>query len=1515
MYMDKTNDPWVCKDCYETCETCDNSGKSCLSCKSDPIRQARDQCKYLGVFSTSELYEKYLSLCDKSQTSLMCQDFLAFYCCTEGTSEYLSCVNSLHFNVSYCRDCTFSDSALCDRVEALCWRNDEVIQPVEATCVNGILDHCCSHPSECIIFNYSFNCSAETPSVVSAKYRTDNVRFNIEFDRAVDSSSFKETDCEQYFERASFLQLGTSPTCHWSTSTSRLLSVLPAARVLEVSLGSQATLIQGPVMMRLNIIKSASGSRYATILPITVALSSNYPIVKARISAPLAISYCSNLELDASKSEGGYSRGLNYAWSLTSSSPDSAFDSYVKQWEPSRADTSKVVIPFSYLKGGWTVTAKTSVSNAFGVSDSTTIEVEVKSVPLPSVTFGAGNSFTLKASASFLIAFTVKVPPCMSPASEYNVSWSLVKTTYPGTVNATPFWTAVPSNRLFAYLPGVVESGYSYTFEVTVVPKSSNTIEPGSCQVHLDVVATPPIAVIRGGDRVASVSKAIVLSGAESNDPDNSANPLTYLWRCASQYGECLNEISEKTLTIYPNTFKAGLTYTITLTVFKKGFSTSTSCYLTTTSRDVPVLSAQRKTTRLNTFQDNQVSAFVELPLPYALSWRQVSGSKLQFTTPLNQAAISITRDSMTPGSSYNFEVTLVHPDWTIVSPLTIEANTPPCCGTFAVTPESGYELKTAFEISLQDWIDADDDVPLSFEIYLMAAGDSKAISGRGTQEKLQVILPRDSSGKTGLMLRVYDTLGAYAEDTIEVTVEDAFGDHDARLAWITAYSASLENSIKAAESLESVAAELVLLANSAFGEIDGSVEANKKAYKALIGLSDSLEALNTDGILFTAYLISALESITMNPGAMEQSDRSHVLQSITRVKDYLPNPPDDFLMQTCYDLLSHLMKSNNQDSVPSASEVASFNNQTLVVIEDVSADYLSKVTINQSPANWTTDSYNLLMTLNSPAQVSGVEFKVPATTSLNSTAEFTLPSSILGDLPLNSAVNALMLDTHNKDYRQEGYSESTVLGAHSTYLKLELAGYTNNNGQTEFLTSPETLNVSNLSSPILVKVPVTQVEVGSQTNCTFLNETGGFWSTKGCSFNRSEANAVLCYCNHLTLFSVQEAGEGVIDAGASANIDEATKFDSLAELDFSTKAIGFFVAVTILFLYIVGAVVCLYADRADNLVLESFKKSRHRKLQMVLNRHKGLLPQLKDIVVKDESPLPENPTKSDMTRDFASDRSIHSPELSERPYTLPTERSSPSTARRLEKETPDNEESDLNLMRQSMLRDYGVRNHLINFPINLDRLQVDERFHYRVYACCVLPERRTSWEVLVMSHRLLRLIFFIDPDFNRIARLTALISLILAQLFLAGLFHSTDAESTTNDKEISISQALEDFSWKKFWVSIICVFVAMPILWTLNWTFRKRKIKTSMSIVQIERVTKLNRIRQIIGYGLAWGFMVFACIEVTIFSIQFNYKANFDWLVTFGCSATYDYVVANFVDAIFRISVFKGCRCRFFRF
>jgi hypothetical protein len=110
-------------------------------------------------------------------------------------------------------------------------------------------------------------------------------------------------------------------------------------------------------------------------------------------------------------------------------------------------------------------------------------------------------------------------------------------------------------------------------------------------------------------------------------------------------------------------------------------------------------------------------------------------------------------------------------------------------------------------------------------------------------------------------------------------------------------------------------------------------------------------------------------------------------------------------------------------------------------------------------------------------------------------------------------------------------------------------------------LESPVVLKVNNLTRGVQVTVPVRMVEEGSAPNCTYLNETGRFWVTEGCSFNETQPYAVVCICNHLTQFSAQESGEGLLEAYSSANVEEATNFSSITDLEFWSKAIGFYVA------------------------------------------------------------------------------------------------------------------------------------------------------------------------------------------------------------------------------------------------------------------------------------------------------------------------------------------------------------------
>jgi len=74
------------------------------------------------------------------------------------------------------------------------------------------------------------------------------------------------------------------------------------------------------------------------------------------------------------------------------------------------------------------------------------------------------------------------------------------------------------------------------------------------------------------------------------------------------------------------------------------------------------------------------------------------------------------------------------------------------------------------------------------------------------------------------------------------------------------------------------------------------------------------------------------------------------------------------------------------------------------------------------------------------------------------------------------------------------------------------------------------------------------------------------------------------------------------------------------------------------------------------------------------------------------------------------------------------------------------------------------------------------------------------------------------------------------------------------------------------------------------------------MSPQSVEKLTKRNRYRTLIAFGLAWGFMMFCGYEIMIFSIQFNQNVSSLWMTTFSLATAYDMVVQMSFQTVVKV-------------
>jgi len=583
--------------------------------------------------------------------------------------------------------------------------------------------------------------------------------------------------------------------------------------------------------------------------------------------------------------------------------------------------------------------------------------------------------------------------------------------------------------------------------------------------------------------------------------------------------------------------------------------------------------------------------------------------------------------------------------------------------------------------------------------------------------------------------------------------------------------------------------------------------------------------------------------------------------------------------------------------------------------IEYLASMYLEGNAINQNQTEWYTDAFNIKVGISSPKAVYSLNFTLPAV-NLNTTSKINLPNNLLKYLDADTAVASRMIDFGFKDYRLVNTSvlnSSEVEGSQTVSFELENVGRVNYTGQVNFTENAEALAFGNLTEPVSIKVPVRILNVNATASCTYLNETGDYWSTSGCKYKRSEMNAVICQCTHLSIFSVQDSSEGLTEAYGSANIKEATNFESITDLNFGRKAAGLYTALSILFLYILLGVVLNCLDKHDLKQLETFKTSQQQRLKMVLNRHKNLFPQLVKLARHNSL---GNITSNEVPTDNPGSRLDSVPKIKilglEKSILMTTEcqddiESNP-TGRKV-KRRDSTDVGSVNIKGLTNLINFGVDTQIIpDIKVDIERFAPDPKFYYRVYQVCVIEKQKSKWEIFVTSHKLAYMIFFVDENYSRFARLTVFVTALLGQLFISGLFFNND-DSAKESEETSMLDALTDFSWFDFWVAVVSALLCLPIYLLVKLFFDKAKGNPASLAPENVEITVKRRMRcKVMAYGLSWSFMAFCMYEITIFAIQFNSEANFHWLFSFTTSTIYDLLIQGNLLFLF-ILIKSSCK------
>jgi hypothetical protein len=336
--------------------------------------------------------------------------------------------------------------------------------------------------------------------------------------------------------------------------------------------------------------------------------------------------------------------------------------------------------------------------------------------------------------------------------------------------------------------------------------------------------------------------------------------------------------------------------------------------------------------------------------------------------------------------------------------------------------------------------------------------------------------------------------------------------------------------------SYEEVAFLLTSLSESAFAASDGSVDIMKTVYDKMLKVLSTLYAKQGDIPNSSSLFTSILNSMTQNPQAMDEASRNNThwaLDSLLTVKsDYMGEEESQKNME----IIANLMTSNVIDSDASYSTQSEFQVSMLNYAELFGAKVLRGTIRDQQSNVYSTDEFVIQPSRNSPEGLSEVEFLVPAG---NSTAGAKVPRdfAIGTNVTALDALDSFLVVTNFKGYKL--LNNETVPAEADTYVgpvsvisfSTKLSGVQDVTGKVKELPESVLLNFTNMPSNATLTIPVSGIGSEAKPNCTWLNETGDYWTTKGCYLVSFTDSNEFCNCSHFTMFSVQSSGEGLVDA------------------------------------------------------------------------------------------------------------------------------------------------------------------------------------------------------------------------------------------------------------------------------------------------------------------------------------------------------------------------------------------------
>ena len=565
------------------------------------------------------------------------------------------------------------------------------------------------------------------------------------------------SNCNILFTSNSSALLGLDPICQWNSNFT----------MLTVILGTNPNVNNQTITFNSDILFTNSQVCGSNINEVSTLIFYKYlfPVIipNAVILAPFNYYlFCGDLEIDSSKSTGGYHRPLKIKWTIESSPGLSIFNdtSLLNQTILNFANTS--LSPSA-------VNVTLTVSNWLGYQDSTWQVIEIIS--------GIGISLALDSNIKWHLTSEMSKSIYVQPQSECALSshleytWSVNSYSGPDAyVNTAILWTSqtVPS---ILYIPAGSLGPGTYIFLLVV----TDTVYSLSGQTELKITVDYSDLLVDFNPSYLTVSanQEFVLDGTSAIDPDHTREIMTYSWSCLNGTMNCTNIISDTTIQspiIQANFMQDNCTYNFNLMIKKGNRYAVGSLTVSIISNSAAQVTFNPLPLYINNQENFVIKPNLNIECNCTFNWKLVYGPKIQFTSGTTSKDLGIVPYSMEPGSVYGVELDINDNNQVSVFRESFIVDIPPTGGNFYSNATYGFEQTTVFMLEAPNWYDPKNkDNPLTYQFGYYINDHRYFLNIRNESYTFCTVLPQGNP--LILFVKIYDIYNSYTEWNLTILV------------------------------------------------------------------------------------------------------------------------------------------------------------------------------------------------------------------------------------------------------------------------------------------------------------------------------------------------------------------------------------------------------------------------------------------------------------------------------------------------------------------------------------------------------------------------------------------------------------------------------------------------------------------------------------------------------------------------------------------------------------------------